>query len=1236
MSETNSGPPSDAGGGSHRSRGRRRFRGVYRGTNRPMRGYPPRHSSETRSESPAPSALQLETNEQAPSAPASSNAPLDLSLPAKPVEAIECLKNNRPRGPPRHRGPKKDNPPSVDQPSTSTSEKPPQATPAPSITEAAPLPSAPSTSSSAEEPRRGGHRGSRRGRGMGHSGPSRRPDKQPARDSSTVSAPRQPNMESDSSSSCSSSVPTPTHPPTSLAPVDEHSPSSSQTGNASMKNEKKSQFPDDPVGLDTWAESTSNEDLWKTEPTENSWGSHISTAAIHIDPRPTPSAATSNEPSVPPLTVQPAVVEPSAYTPRVDKHPASGSQTGTGPRNNEKEKSQSQEGPASLDTWAESASNEDMWKAESTEDPQGSHIPATSTRPDPQPATRSNEPSGSLPSTQPPADSSRTSTPRVDERPVSGSRTNRGPRNNEKGKRPQAPERPAGLDIWAEGAPNENLWKPVAAESPRPLQLSVTPTRRPTPTGTPSNELAGPAHPIQPPVEESPTSMRRVGLAYVLLGPGASVQAVFTDAESPWVMISALPKYYKKGQLFALLSPFGATRSVKLFEPRRETKYLSGARILFERHEQARYAVDKLNGQLVQGKPIAARLDTDASGGLNSNHIPGLNDDTAGPSTKPQSSLIANDPTAIIKSATVKVTWFAPTSTVYVTYPKAKIATDQVKEMNGRTFMNRRVKMIPMFTERDNREVVRENGGYMVRITGLMGDPEMEKLRRFVRSKDVVVHPNYSSELALRKLREELADVAPLESFRLLPHRRDDLKLHALAQYTTPAAAAAAVKVFENRRGEYLGNSPILVSRHLTVKYSISSKLAEVLQGEINKLHSWAIDDPDLTVRQIEDQHKPGFIQLLLAGNDTKHLVTAKSQLDRALAGVPLSTVDGVKIWDSYFTTEDGASFLEGVAESCKICARADKRTNSILLFGPGYAREEASQQLRAKLVSHSRLRHTVRMQKPVFRRLAAGGITILRDLLGRGNIFVDIFDETLTFYGNDEVARRVQNALDLMYSETGAKLRRRSDCVVCFCRPEKPLLFACGHHYCQGCFSQYVASAAENRTLPLLCIGEDCKASIPLSMITLHANQPDQDALFYAAFQAYVAAHPDQYRYCPTPDCQYIYRVGPEDAVVQCRLCLSNICTHCHIEQHEGITCADYKASHDESEIQKSFDRWRATHNVKPCPNCAAPIEKIAGCNHMMCSACRTHMCWVCLAGFAKGDEVYDHMRKKHGGIGL
>ena len=37
--------------------------------------------------------------------------------------------------------------------------------------------------------------------------------------------------------------------------------------------------------------------------------------------------------------------------------------------------------------------------------------------------------------------------------------------------------------------------------------------------------------------------------------------------------------------------------------------------------------------------------------------------------------------------------------------------------------------------------------------------------------------------------------------------------------------------------------------------------------------------------------------------------------------------------------------------------------------------------------------------------------------------------------------------------------------------------------------------------------------------------------------------------------------------------------------------------------------------HNTQPCPNCGAPIQRNGGCNHISCTVCRHHFCWVCCA---------------------
>ncbi|KAG8737403.1 hypothetical protein FRC10_008258 [Ceratobasidium sp. 414] len=1070
----------------------------------------------------------------------------------------------------------------AEAPSKDTPQSPPPSTPAvPTLSLEVPTTSAgPAESSRSSRPL--GHK--LRGRG-GHTGPPGRKNnnggkgRTAAYDEDVTKV-----TEDDTSSSYSSSVPTPTSSPSGFKFASNHHSSRSSTSKSSV------QAPAGPskpivheINLDIWNDNVDDASWSTPTPTNNPSGFESASNQRGSKYRLAPAASKSS--------VQAPVDPPKPIIHEID-----------------------------LNDWADNV-NDATWSTNAEDTPSHDNHPESARSDDAAPPSRP-VPAYALPDRPPPP------TPIMHEIDLNDWADN----VNDAAWSTNAEDTPS-YDNHPESARSDD-----AAPPSRPFPSHVLPDRTPPPT-PPSQIALDQPPPIQPPIDDAPTSIRRVGLAHVLLGPGACVQHVFTDAESPWIMISNLPRGTRRYRIQALVAPFGETHYIKVYEPQSDTHYLPTARVLFDKHESAKSAVSMLQGQTMQGKRIIVRLDTDTSGArLSGGFVRGLAE--TGPANSeagPQSSLIGHDPAAVLRSCTVKVTWCAPVASVYITYQSHRFATERVKELNGRSFGNRRVQMKPVYSERDDlARVGRENGGYVVRMDGLWSNLDLSVLGRFVRSQDLVVQPNYSSEAGLTKLRQDLSDVAPLESFKLLQTRREDKKYHALAQYTTPAAASAAVKIFEGRRGEYLGNSPIWVSRHLRVKYSIPAKLAAALQGELNRLHSWSMDDPDLHVNQKDEVYKHGYVQISISGNETKHIAAAKAQLDRALAGEPLLDADGEKAWDPYFLNEDWAAFSEGVAEQTGVCVRADQRTCSLLLFGPDYARDDAGALMRNELARLAQLKQVLKIPPPVFRRLRAGGLTILRNLVGKGNIYVNVFRQSLTFYGDDEVVRRVKKAIDVMDSEVGARLPRHSDCVVCLCQPEQSILLHCGHNYCRSCFSQYVASAAENRTLPVVCVGSDCKAPIPLSMITLHASQPDQDALFYAAFQSHVAAHPEQYRYCPTPDCQYVYRVGQPDTSVQCRLCLTHICTHCHVEHHEGISCEDYLASHSESEIQKSFDRWRASHDVKSCPNCNANIEKIAGCNHMMCAVCRTHICWVCMSSFTTGDGVYAHMRKAHGGIGL
>ena len=87
----------------------------------------------------------------------------------------------------------------------------------------------------------------------------------------------------------------------------------------------------------------------------------------------------------------------------------------------------------------------------------------------------------------------------------------------------------------------------------------------------------------------------------------------------------------------------------------------------------------------------------------------------------------------------------------------------------------------------------------------------------------------------------------------------------------------------------------------------------------------------------------------------------------------------------------------------------------------------------------------------------------------------------------------------------------------------------------------------------------------------------------------------------------------------------------------HEGLTCEEYAEFRHMDPTEAAFAGWKKRNDVRACPKegCGAPIEKISGCNHMKCSVCKTHICWVCMA-MVPADKIYAHMDNAHGGWGL
>lgn len=81
----------------------------------------------------------------------------------------------------------------------------------------------------------------------------------------------------------------------------------------------------------------------------------------------------------------------------------------------------------------------------------------------------------------------------------------------------------------------------------------------------------------------------------------------------------------------------------------------------------------------------------------------------------------------------------------------------------------------------------------------------------------------------------------------------------------------------------------------------------------------------------------------------------------------------------------------------------------------------------------------------------------------------------------------------------------------------------------------------------------------------------------------------------------------------------------------HEGLTCERYRSA---IKADAAFEDWKLSAGAKDCSKCGATIQKIEGCNHMVCSSCGAHICWICLKVFGSGAQAYDHLNAEHGGF--
>lgn len=282
-----------------------------------------------------------------------------------------------------------------------------------------------------------------------------------------------------------------------------------------------------------------------------------------------------------------------------------------------------------------------------------------------------------------------------------------------------------------------------------------------------------------------------------------------------------------------------------------------------------------------------------------------------------------------------------------------------------------------------------------------------------------------------------------------------------------------------------------------------------------------------------------------------------------------------------------------------------------------------------------------IQLDRHMLAQLMKGGLEKLMWEFGEGAVVINIVRRTLEVVQVE--VEDVKSAL-LRFGAAGKveNVDGTQSCPVCYCDVTNPVFLDCGHVYCKECLT-HMLLATSPASPSAKCIHElddenlVCQKGIHIRVIRDLLRPEQEQELFHTAFLGHVHSRPEEFRYCPTPDCNVIYRPADAGTVLTCPSCLNRICPACHIQFHEGLTCVQHRDNMEGG--NEKFQEWKKENGVKECPKCGANIQKSAGCNHMTCSRCQTHMCWICLKTFTgntmdSAGGVYHHITKMHGNM--
>lgn len=150
---------------------------------------------------------------------------------------------------------------------------------------------------------------------------------------------------------------------------------------------------------------------------------------------------------------------------------------------------------------------------------------------------------------------------------------------------------------------------------------------------------------------------------------------------------------------------------------------------------------------------------------------------------------------------------------------------------------------------------------------------------------------------------------------------------------------------------------------------------------------------------------------------------------------------------------------------------------------------------------------------------------------------------------------------------------------------------FDCGHGFCTPCVDRWISMEIKAKRVPIGCPFRRCN-------MTLH----------HADVLGLLAQHRvllDEYRslFTNCPNCKSALPARHDQGLIHCPHCVKWICLNCKT-CHENLTCDEMRklCSTDREAGDLETVMLARQKGWKRCPGCGFFVERISGCNHVLC----------------------------------